>query len=223
VVGPVAAPARLNLPAIAATLGRVQRDFDAVNRSLAARRDPLSDHVVSNMVAGYALVDALLADGVDLLAMGNLKRLLELNTVVLCGTSPDRQALYAAHVEATSRRFYEERDAGIEDVVEWYARHADEPVWARAAGVYIRILSKPQLFIEGNHRTGALVMSYLLVREGQPPFVLSRDNAVAYFEPSASIRDSTKTGPAAFFRQAIIRRRLTALLVRHCDRRHLTA
>jgi len=222
-VGPIAAPPRLNLPVIAATLQSVQREFDAINRRLAAWRDPMSDDVIANMVAGYALVDALVADRVDLFAMGNLNRLLELNKVVLCGANPDRHALYTAHVEATARRFYDERHAGIEDVVEWYAGHAVEPVWTRAAGVYVRILSKPQLFIEGNHRTGALVMSYVLVREGQPPFVLSADNAAAYFEPSATIRDSTKTGVATFFRQVMIRRRLTALLLRHCDRRHLTA
>jgi hypothetical protein len=43
----------------------------------------------------------------------------------------------------------------------------------RAAEVYIYILSEPQLFIAGNHRTGALVLSYILAREGRPPFVLT--------------------------------------------------
>jgi hypothetical protein len=59
--------------------------------------------------------------------------------------------------------------------------------------VYIRILSQPQLYIEGNHRTGALIMSYLLVREGKAPFVLTVDNAKAYFDPSTLFKATTKT------------------------------
>jgi hypothetical protein len=50
--------------------------------------------------------------------------------------------------------------------------------WKRAAGVYVRTLSEPELFIEGNHRSGALVMSYILAREGYPPFVLTAENAI---------------------------------------------
>ena len=63
---------------------------------------------------------------------------------------------------------------------------------ARAAGVYIRILSEPQLFIEGNHRTGALIMSYLLAREGHAPFVLTEDNAREYLDPSSVFKKSKK-------------------------------
>jgi hypothetical protein len=68
-------------------------------------------------------------------------------------------------------------------VMDWYALKEGKSVWRRAAGVYIRILSEPQLFIEGNHRTGALIMSYLLAREGRAPFVLTDDNAREYFNP----------------------------------------
>src|SRR5262249_19270642 len=72
---------RLNLRVIEGTLRTVQREFGEIQRALGAPRDPLSDPVIDNMLAGYALVDALLADGTDVLAMGNLKHLLELNTM----------------------------------------------------------------------------------------------------------------------------------------------
>jgi Fic family protein len=49
-------------------------------------------------------------------------------------------------------------------------------------------VSQPQLFLEGNHRTGALVASYILVQEGLPPFVLTRKNASEYFNPSTLIK-----------------------------------
>jgi len=211
----------VNLPAVEASLRRVQREFGGINQRLSARRDPLDDVVIDNMLAGYAFVDALVADGIDLFALGSSKHLLELNALVLCGTSPARRQVYARHLEASERRFYEERQGGVEDLVEWHARHDDEPAWSRAAGVYVRILSKPQLFIEGNHRAGALVMSYILVRDGQPPFVLSVENAGAYFDPSTVIRNTAKNSAAMLFRLPGIRRRLAALLQQHADRRHL--
>ena len=42
------------------------------------------------MLAGYAFVDTLVADGVDVFALGQLKHLLELNALVLCGASEAR-------------------------------------------------------------------------------------------------------------------------------------
>ena len=108
--------------------------------------------------------------------------------------------------------FYDEPDAGIQDVVEWHAGHADEPAWSRAAGVYVRMLSTPQLFIEGNHRTGVLVMSHILMSAGRPPVVLSVANARAYFEASTALRNTHKNSPVALFRLPSIRRRLAALL-----------
>ena len=87
----------------------------------------------------------------------------------------------------------------------------------------MRILSKPQLFIEGNHRTGALVMSYLLLRDGKPPFVLTVDNAEAYFDPSTVIRDIRKSSPAAIFRLPGIKQRFAKFLRAQADARYLRA
>ena len=218
---PVRAAARLNLATIEASLRRLQTEFGRINAGLSAHRDALDDRVVDNMLAGYAFVDELVAAGTDVFVHGHARHLLELNTLVLCGPSEERRRAHAGHLIATERRFYEEREAGIEDVVEWYARHADEPAWSRAAGVYVRMLSKPQLFIEGNHRSGMLVMSYILLRDGLPPFVLSVKNAAAYFEPSTAIRDISKHSPASLFRAPGIRRRLAALLREHSDPRYL--
>jgi hypothetical protein len=211
----------LNLSVIEVALRGVQRDFDRVNSGLAARREPLDDRVVENMMDAYAFVDLLVADGIDLFAMGNLKYLLELNTRVLCGTNPARREAYARHTEATEQRFYDEREAGVQDVIEWHESHRDDPVWDRAAGVYVRVLSAPQLFIEGNHRTGAAIMSYILVHGAEPPFVLSADNAAAYFDPSMAIKDIRKTSGAMVFRFPAIRKRLAALLRESADRRYL--
>jgi hypothetical protein len=173
------------------------------------------------MLAGYACVDALVAAAIDVFALGQLKHLLELNTLVLCGADEVRRAAHAGHLAATERRFYEERAAGIQDVVEWHTRLADDAPWDRAAGVYVRMLSTPQLFIEGNHRTGALAMSYVLLRAGLPPFVLSTANAADYFTTSTALRDTHKGGPAALFRLPGLKRRLAALLREHAEPRYV--
>jgi len=208
--------ARLDLPAIEVSLRRVQ----VAPAVTGGARDPLDERVLDNLLAGYARVDELVAGSVDVLAMGRLKHLLDLNSLVLCGASQERRVAYARHLEATERRFYGEGADGVGEVVEWAAAHQDDPPRERAAGVYVMMLSRPQLFIEGNHRTGALVMSCLLARAGLPPFVLSPECAEGYFDVSTCIRDTAKTG-AARFRLGALQTRLAALLGEHIDPRHV--
>jgi hypothetical protein len=57
-----------------------------------------------------------------------------------------------------------------------------------AAEVYVAVLGFPQLFIEGNHRTGNLISNWISMYYGCPPFVLSEKNAVAYFKSSKEIK-----------------------------------
>lgn len=215
-------PFRLNLKAIESSLHAVQREFPQINAHLSARRDTLDDEVVENMMAGYAFIDTALANECDLFALGNSKRLLELNTLVLCGKDPAKRNQYREHSQATEQRFYEAREGGIGDIIEWYALHQKESVWKRTAGVYIRILSQPQLYIEGNHRTGALIMSYILAREGQPPFVLTVDNAKAYFDPSTLIRDTKRHGIALLVRLPKIKKNFARFLKEQTDPRYLS-
>ena len=189
----------LNLAAIHISLREIQARFPSINETLKSRRDRMDDHVVDNMMAGYAFIDGLLARNVELFSLGSLRLFLELNAIVLCGRDERVRAEAASHLAATEKHFYDQADSGIRDVMEWYALHTRESAWQRAAGVYVRILSEPQLFLEGNHRTGALVMSYILAREGHPPFVLTVENAKAYFDPSTLITGSKKTGVAMHF------------------------
>jgi hypothetical protein len=201
----------------------VHREFARINEQLSPPRDPLADEVIHNMVAGYELVDRLAASEIDPFALGNLKYLLELNTIVLCGTDPVRREEYARHRQTTEERFYEAQHGGIQDLVEWYEiRRGDSP-WTLAAAVYVRLLSRPQLFVEGNHRTGALAMSYILVRADEPPFVLTTENAATYFDPSTVIQDTEKQGLAMLFRSPGLIRRLASFLREHADRTYLRA
>jgi len=191
---------RLDLAAIGAALRDVQAAFPAINAHLEMKREAMSDRVVPHMMDGYAEVDRLLAERVDAFAMGHLSLLLELNHRVLCGADLQERRHHHRHLEATEHAFYDDERGGIRDVREWYERNRQTSVWRRAAGVYVRILTEPQLFIEGNHRTGALIMSYLLAREGRPPFVLTVDNAEAYFKPSTLMRRTRKGAPTSIWR-----------------------
>jgi len=213
----------LNLPVIESSLRRVQREFEIINQQLGWQRDPMSDEVIANLLAGYAYVDVLVQRDIDVFAMGKHKHLLQLNNIVLCGVDPTRRAEFSGLIKATENRFYDEPGGGIEDVVEWHARHLDQSVWRRAAGLYVRALSKPQLFIEGNHRTGALIASYILLRAGKPPFVLSPENALAYFEPSTVVRNTSKLGPIALFRLPGINKRFAKFLEEQADPGYLRA
>jgi prophage maintenance system killer protein len=213
----------LNLGAIEASLQHLQAHFPEINNSLNSRRETMHPSIVANMMAGYRFVDSLLAQRLDLFAMGNLKLLLEMNALVLCGPNAAERARALSHLTATEQRFYEQEGGGIREVVEWYDIHRADTPWRRAAGVYICILSEPELFIEGNHRTGALVMSYLLAREGRPPFVLTVENAKAYLDPSTLITKTRKHSLVALVRVPKIKRQFAKFLKEQADRKYLIA
>jgi hypothetical protein len=217
------AGAVLDLCAIEASLRDVQAQFPRINTILKSPRDRMDDAIVENMLAGYAAVDDLLARKVDLFSVANLRQFLELNATVLCGVNPQTRAEAAQHLAATEKHFYDEKDGGIRDIIEWYEMHAREGAVLRAAGVYIRILSEPQLFIEGNHRTGALIMSYILARAGHPPFVLTVDNAHAYFDPSTLITKKKKKSLTLLFEMPRLKRNFAAFLTAQADARYLQA
>ena len=90
---------------------------------------------------------------------------------------PGRATRFHRHIEATEAHFYETPGGGIRDVTEWYQGHKGDDAWEKASGVYIRVLSEPQLFIEGNHRTGALDHELSTGPLEVPAFVLKVDNA----------------------------------------------
>lgn len=212
---------RLNLQAIEASLRTVQKNFASINVALQSRRETMADEIVANMMAGYAFVDQLIADRSPLFCMGQLRWLLELNALVLCGRDARERERHAEHLAATEEHFYGQRDGGIRDVVEWYELHKGESPWKRAAGVYIRVLSEPQLFIEGNHRTGALIMSFILATDSRPPFVLSVDNAKSYFDPSTLITKTSKRSVAMLFRMPKLKKEFAAFLREQADDRYL--
>jgi hypothetical protein len=220
--GAKATPLRLDLAAIERSLRAVQRAFGRINPTLDTPRDPLSDQVLDNLMSGYAYLNTLLASGVDPLALGNSRHLLELNHRVLCGTDAAARKDAAVHLLETERQFYDAPSpGGVSALMETLAAHRDQSVWRRAARAYIHVLSRPQLYLEGNHRTGALIMSAMLVRAGKPPFVLTVRNAKAYFDPSTLVKESRKHSLQLLMRRPGLSKRLAALLKDEANRAFL--
>lgn len=213
---------RYNLDAIGNTLRALQRAFPLVNPTLEDRRDSLGDEVVENMLAGYAMVDSLLADDVNLFAFGHLQSWLDLNTLVLCGEEVIHPTHIADLIRATEERFYDDLKGGIRAIMEWYEGASSQTVWRRAAGVYIRMVSEPQLFPEGNHRTGILIMSYLLGREGKPPIVLTPGNAKEFFDPSTRAKQLRKGTFAMIFGMRALKLQIAGFLEREASEAYLS-
>lgn len=103
---------RIDLAAVEASLRDLQAGFPWLNEGLESPRDRLDDEVILNLLAGYAYIDRAVAAGIDFLALGNLKHLLELNTIVLCGEEPSARRLNARHIAATERHFWTRAAAG---------------------------------------------------------------------------------------------------------------
>ncbi len=212
---------RLDLGAIRRALGDLADGFAAINAQLDDPHEPLSALVIDNLMGGYELVDEALAQRVDLLAFGQSAQLLELNARVLCGRDPAERARLAAHLEATEQHFYDDRQGGVRDLVEWYDGHRRLNVWRRAAGAYVRAISAPQLWLEGNHRTGALLMSWILAREGRPPVVPTRTTVGPMLVCSSRIKQLRKGSFGMLLREPRARGELAQLLERDADLRFL--
>ena len=182
---------RLRLGRIEDELCDVQRHFAAINFMLTCRRDEFTETVRQNMVAAYEFLDAVVADDLDLFSEEGLEALLQLNHLVLLGRGYDRRA-FSRHIDSTRQQFFDNFHSYVKPVRRWYHKHSTDNPYKVAAQVYVGCLSQPQLYQEGNHRTGSLIASGILLQNGCPPFVLTRQNAVAYFNPSSEIKFTDK-------------------------------
>lgn len=185
-------PSRLNLAEIRYSLNQTQQQFHQINAGLTVKKTPPSDEVIANLLSGYALIDQFIAQGIELFEYGNSHYLLELNHTVLFEHAPVSATEDASQFEATESYFYENQTAGIGQLMEWLNIHDHDSVWKQAAGIFTFMLSQPQLFLEGNHRTGSLIMSYVMMQQGHAPFVLTAENAKFFFEPAEMTKKRSK-------------------------------
>lgn len=184
-------PLRLRLGRIDDELREIQRHFPAINALLTSRRDEFTDTVRQNMVAAYEFLDAVVNQDLDLFSDEGLETLLQLNHLVLLGKGYDPRE-FGRHIRVTRRQFFDNFHRYVQPVRRWYRKHEMDNPYKVAGQVYVGVLSQPQLYQEGNHRTGSLIASGILLQNGCPPFVLTRENVVAYFNPSSEIKFTDK-------------------------------
>src|SRR5262252_6883039 len=181
---------RLDLALIESSLFEVEHDWSRIDAELErlrlGRKLPFTASLRSNMVCAYAHLDRLLAEQVEPFSQDGIEHMLTLNDLVHYGDDEALAGQFALAIEANIEKF----NCNIEPIIDWYEKHAsrgDHP-FKLAAEMYVSILGQPQLFVEGNHRTGSLIASWINLLAGYPPFVLSTQNAIAYFAPSAEIK-----------------------------------
>lgn len=181
---------RLDLCQIDAALLAVERAWPRIDADLQrlriGRKDPFTTAVRNNMLSAYAYLDELLAGDIEPFSPACFDHMLVLNNRVHYGTDAALMAEFTTAIASSAEKF----NAQIDPIAAWYLKHAaqgDHPC-KLAAETYVSIVGQPQLFIEGNHRTGSLIASWINLYAGYPPFVLSVENAVAYFAPSAAIK-----------------------------------
>lgn len=177
--------ARFNLTSIHDSLTQFRAEFEKINDRLAMRRETFTEQMSGQIVEAYGFLNTLLAQDMDLFTPAGLHGLLELNHIVLCGTDPDNRAHYFTHLEETRKSFI----SRIKPIKEWVLKkRAESNPYQLATGFYARQLSRPQLFLEGNHRTGNIVLNYLLISKGSAPYVVSAEDAHTYLDISGDIK-----------------------------------
>jgi len=105
--------------------------------------------------------------------------------------------------------------------MEWIEFHSSDDIWKRAAGLYIHIMSRPQLFFEGNHRSAILIVSFILGREGCPPFVLTPLNAKPLFDQTKRLSDLRKNSVRALIHLPKLRNQLASIFKATLVQRHM--
>jgi len=160
-------------------------DFERINTVIHCKRDIFDAAMARNLLYAYNHINNHLASNPGR-AMLSWKDILELNLIVHLGTSAESRRQYYRFIKHTEERF----EAGFPSLMQWYERHehSEDDPYKIAAGLYVRILAKPQLFVEGNHRTGALVANYFLLLKSQEPFVMTPGNAVEFLNLASDVK-----------------------------------
>ncbi|MBA2681262.1 MAG: hypothetical protein H0U76_23030 [Ktedonobacteraceae bacterium] len=218
-------PKRLYLEEIDASLKTVEMHWTRIDdelelRSIGRKDTPFTETMRRRMVSAFTYLDTLLEQQIPPFSPESIEPMLLLNERVHYGTDERLLSEYTTAREATKEKFHQH----IWPIHDWYERHQnrnDSPL-KLAAEIYVAILGYPQLYIEGNHRTGSLIADWITVYYGFPPFVLSADNAIAYFAPSAEIKSfGNKSTWRGVSRLPKYRKSFLAFWEHHIDDRYL--
>lgn len=180
-----------NLREIEKSLKRVENKWESIDDKLdklkIGRKDtPFDSNLRKRMMLAYESLNSILYQEIKPFSKESLPLMLELNNLVHYGDDFKLRLEYNKAIKATKDKFYNQ----IKIISKWYDKHEKKksPSLKIASEIYVGIIGRPQVFIEGNHRTGSMISSWINMFYGYPPFILSPENAIAYFAPSSEIK-----------------------------------
>lgn len=210
----------LNLPEIEKSLFAFRKEFAGLNARLSVAREDFTAQSGENILAAYRYMNELLQSGINIFDRSGLHSLLELNHLVLCGNDSKKRLEYHEYILETRTRFQN----NIPKILKFYEKNKSSLTPAElAVHIYSRSLSQPQLFIEGNHRTGNVMINFILISSGAPVFIIDPENAFDYLELSADIKFTSKERLGAdvmHFNK--YRKRLIRILEKYCNKKFIT-
>lgn len=195
---------------------------DELDRLGIGRKDtPFDETIMGNMMSAWEYLDQFIREGkYDLLSDRGGPDMLEINHRVHYGEDYILRSEYRKALEATTEKF----STLIRPMREYYRRKTDQGTscWKIAAELFIAIVGQPQLFIEGNHRSGSVIASWVNLVNGKPPFVLNVDNAIAYFSPAQEIKKFNKRAVwRSLTKLPKYKRDFREFWENHCEKRYM--
>ena len=160
-------------------------DFGRINATIDSQRDSFDETLAGKLLQAYDWLNKHLASASPLALLAP-QDMLELNMIVHMGTDPAARGDYQGFISYTEEKFARYSPA----LIEWFNRQEGRGAnpYTIAAGLYVRVLARPQLFSDGNHRTGSLIANYYLLTKDQAPFILTCDNAVNFLNLASDVK-----------------------------------
>ncbi len=166
-------------------------DAELDNRMIGRKDTPFDALLMENMLTAWDYIDYLLhKKDIDLISVRGWPHMIEVNNRVHYGENQELRQEYKKAIEATTEKF----TTLIGPIEKYYRKNIRDhaSIYKVAAEVFISILGMPQLFVEGNHRSGSVIAGWINLAYKKPPFILTVDNAVAFFAPAQEIKKFNK-------------------------------
>jgi hypothetical protein len=221
---------RLNLAEIEASLRGIQATLPGINMDLKFPKSDFSDKKINYMMLAYSKLDEIVQSGINLFSKEHYERILDLNYLVLWGKDAKQNMELVERITQTWLEFCHHR---INPIMKAYTSHQNSPI-SCAAEVYTRAVSRPPLFMYGgNQRTATVMISYILMNAGLPPFVLNNRKivmderfvsmALPYFGIATGIKSTNKEDPFQIekLKLEVYKKKFTELLEKSLDEKYL--
>jgi len=166
---------------------------DNLDKERVGRKDtPFDQRLMENLLCAWEYIDFFIRKkDYDLISKKGGPDMLEINNCVHYGLDKTLRSEYQKAISATADKFTRQ----VKPIRTYYRKKTKRNVAVTkiSAEIFISILGHPQLYIEGNHRSGSIVSSWINLVNNRPPFVLTVNNAVSFFKPAQEIKQFDKT------------------------------